>query len=127
MIHIEDEVQHPGTYGIHPGERLSSVLERAGGFEPSGYAYGAILERGQVRESEVRDQDTMILRIKQAQDTLLLAPDPPDPKQKMAKEMAIQQWQTSIDQLTENPPVGRVAIQYFGGYQSIGKILRPGY
>ncbi len=110
VIHIEGEVQHPGTYGIHPGERLSSVLERAGGLQSSGYAYGAILERGQVRESEVRDQDTMILRIKQAQDTLLLAPDPPDPKQKMAKEMAIQQWQSSINQLSENPPVGRVTI-----------------
>jgi len=110
VIHIEGEVQHPGTYGIHPGERLSSILERAGGFEPGGYPYGAILERGQVREMEVREQDSMLLRVKQAQDTLVLAPDPGDPKQKLAKEMAIEQWQSNIDELTANPPVGRVAI-----------------
>ena len=32
-ISVKGEVQHPGTYGIRPGERLSSVLERAGGFQ----------------------------------------------------------------------------------------------
>ena len=110
VIHIEGEVQHPGTYGIHPGERLSSILERVGGFEPSGYPYGAILERGQVRELEAREQDSMLLRIKHAQDTLVLSPDT-DSKQKVAKELAIQQWQSSIDQLGANPPVGRVAIR----------------
>jgi polysaccharide export outer membrane protein len=89
---------------------LSSILERVGGFEPSGYPYGAILERGQVRELEAKEQDSMLLRVKRAQDTLELSPDT-DPKQKLAKELAIQQWQSSIDQLTANPPVGRVAIR----------------
>src|SRR6202008_5048962 len=40
-IAIKGEVVHPGTYGIRPGERLSSVLERAGGFGPLAYPYGA--------------------------------------------------------------------------------------
>lgn len=109
VIHIEGEVQHPGTYGIHPGERLSSILERAGGFESGGYPYGAILQRGKVRELEVKEQDSMLIRVKEAQNTLVLSPDT-DPKQKLAKELAIQQWQSTIDQLTANPPVGRVAI-----------------
>jgi protein involved in polysaccharide export with SLBB domain len=111
VIHVEGEVQHPGSYGIRPGERLSSVLERAGGFEPLGYPYGAILERSQVRELEVKEQDSVLLRVKRAQDTLVLLPEPGDPKQKLAREMAIQQWQSSIDQLSANPPVGRVAIR----------------
>ena len=33
-ISVKGEVNHPGTYGIRPGERLSSILERAGGFQP---------------------------------------------------------------------------------------------
>jgi polysaccharide export outer membrane protein len=113
VIHMQGEVQHPGTYGIRPGERLSSILERAGGFESGGYAYGAILERPQVRELEVKEQDDMLLRVKRAQDTLTVQPDT-DPKEKLAKEMAIQQWQSTIDDLTENPPVGRVAIHISG-------------
>jgi polysaccharide export outer membrane protein len=110
LIHVEGEVQHPGTYGIRPGERLSSVLERAGGIGPDGYAFGAILERATVRELEVKEQDAMVLRVKRAQDSLELAPDT-DPKQKLARQMAIQQWQSRIDDLTANPPVGRVSIR----------------
>ena len=44
-ISIRGEVEHPGSYGIRPGERLSSVLKRAGGFSPAAYPYGAVLLR----------------------------------------------------------------------------------
>src|ERR1700722_3085120 len=40
-ITVRGEVVHPGTYGIRPGEKLSSVLSRAGGFGPGAYPYGA--------------------------------------------------------------------------------------
>ena len=110
VVHIDGEAQHPGTYGINPGERLSSVLERAGGFESDAYPYGAVLERTEVRELEAKEQDAMLLRLKQAQDAVELSPDG-DPKQKLAKELALQQWKSSIDQLTANPPVGRVSIR----------------
>jgi len=109
-IHVEGEVQHPGTYGIRPGERLSSVLERAGGFGPDAYPYGAILQRAQVRQLETQEHDAMILRVKEAQNGLQLLPDT-DPQQKAAKEIAIQQWQSSLEQLSSNPPIGRVAIR----------------
>ena len=53
-IRLRGEVRHPGTYGIRPGERLSSVIERAGGFQTDAYPYGAVLQRTQVRELEAR-------------------------------------------------------------------------
>jgi len=109
-IRVRGEVKHPGTYGIRPGERLSSVLERAGGFAPDAYAYGAVLQRTQVREVEARAQDQMILRVKDSETALELLPDT-DPKQKQAKEMALQQWHTSLEQLSANPPMGRLAIR----------------
>src|ERR1700719_1263532 len=49
-ITLKGEVTHPGVYGIRPGERLSSIVERAGGFQPAAYPYGAILQRTQVRD-----------------------------------------------------------------------------
>ncbi len=108
-ITISGEVAHPGTYGIRPGEPLSSVLERAGGFLPDAYAYGAVLERGQVRDLEAKQQDDMIVRVREVQQNLAMQPDT-DPKQKIARDMAIAQWQSSLDQLDANPPVGRVAL-----------------
>jgi protein involved in polysaccharide export with SLBB domain len=109
-VMVRGEVRHPGTYAIHPGERLSSVLARAGGFQPQAYPYGAVLQRPEVRELEGRAQREMIQRISSAQSDLALLPDT-DPKQKAARALAMQQWQASIDELTSNPPAGRVAIR----------------
>jgi len=41
-IEVKGEVLHPGVYGIQEGERLSSILGRAGGFRASAYPYGAV-------------------------------------------------------------------------------------
>jgi polysaccharide export outer membrane protein len=109
-ITIKGEVEHPGTYGIRPGERLSSILQRAGGFQPSAYPYGAVLERSQVRELEAKQRNEMIVQVKNVENNLRLMPDT-DSRQKQAKEAALQQYQTTLDQLSENPPVGRVAIR----------------
>ena len=109
-IKVQGEAQHPGTYGIRPGERLSSVLERAGGFEPSAYPYGAILERTQVREVEGKAREEMTQRVQGAQNALVLLPET-DARQKAAKETALQQWQSNLEELNANPPVGRVSIR----------------
>lgn len=109
-ISVKGEVKHPGTYGIRPGERLSSILQRAGGFQGDGYVYGAVLERVQVRDLEMREQAQMILRVKDLQSNLELLPEG-DPRQRQAKQMALQQYQTTLTQLTTNTPVGRMAIR----------------
>jgi len=108
-ITVKGEVKHPGSYGIRPGERLSSVLLRAGGFQPDAYVYGAVLQRVQVRDLEAKAQIQMILRVKSLESNLQLAPDT-DLQQKKAKEMSLQQYQSTVTQLSSNPPVGRVAI-----------------
>ncbi len=109
-ITLRGEVKHPGTYGIRPGERLSSILERAGGFLPDAYPYGAILERVQVRDLETKEQNKLVLRVKDAEGSLEAMPDT-TPAQKQAKEMAIGQYETTLMQLTTNAPVGRIPIR----------------
>jgi exopolysaccharide biosynthesis WecB/TagA/CpsF family protein len=93
---VKGEVKHPGSYGIRPGERLSSILERAGGFGPNAYPYGAVLQRVQVRELESRSQQEVIVRVKDAQNSLELLPDT-DPKQKQAKLLAVEQSQSTLE------------------------------
>jgi protein involved in polysaccharide export with SLBB domain len=107
---VRGEVRHPGVYGIRPGEKLSSVLERAGGFQPDAYPPGAVLQRSQVRELEQKAQNEMILRVRDAQTNLSLLPET-EPRQKAAKEIAIQQWQASLAELSSNPPTGRISIR----------------
>lgn len=109
-ISVGGEVMHPGTYGIQPGERLSSILKRAGGFQPDAYPYGAIFERQQVRDLQMKDQADLILRIKNEQHDLEQMPDS-DPAQKQAKQAALAQYQTTLTELGENAPVGRMTIR----------------
>ena len=52
----------------------------------------------------------MILRVKDEQSNLQLLPET-DPEKKRAKDLALQQWQTALEQLSSNPPTGRVAIR----------------
>ena len=108
-ISIKGEVMRPGAYGIREGEKLSSVLERGGGFRNDAYPYGAILERVQVRELEEKTHADLIRRVQGEGNALKLVPDT-DPDQKMAKEASIAQWQTTLDKLQNTPPAGRLVL-----------------
>jgi protein involved in polysaccharide export with SLBB domain len=108
-ITVRGEVQHPGPFGIRPGERLSSVLERAGGFSPQAYPYGAVLMRREVRELEMNARLEMVQRLKEEQVHLKALPEN-DTDQKNAKLTAIGQTETTLTQLQANPPIGRVVI-----------------
>jgi protein involved in polysaccharide export with SLBB domain len=108
-IAVQGEVQHPGSYGIRPGERLSSVLARAGGFGPQAYPYGAVLMRREVRDLEMKSHDELIQRVKAEEINLKALPDT-EADQKTAKLTAIAQTETALTQLQTTAPVGRVVI-----------------
>ncbi len=108
-IAVKGEVMRPGTYGIHEGEKLSSVLARAGGFRADAYPYGAILERAQVRELEEKTRVDWIRRVQSEGDSLKLTPET-DADQKMAKEVSLSQWQSVVAKLQNTPPAGRLVI-----------------
>ncbi len=109
FITVKGQAQHPGSYGIRPGEKLSSILARAGGFQPEAYPYGMILQRDEVRDLEKSSQDAMIIRVKNVERDMELLPEG-NPRQREAKEMAVQQWQAMLQQLNSNPPLGRVSV-----------------
>lgn len=108
-VTVRGEVQHPATYGIEPGERLSSVLQRSGGFTTLGDPYGAVLVRGEVREIEMKTHAELIERLKTEEKYLKSLPDG-DTDQHSLKLAAIAQVETTLQQLQANPPIGRVVI-----------------
>jgi protein involved in polysaccharide export with SLBB domain len=106
---VRGEVQHAGAYGILPGERLSSVLERAGGFSPEAYPYGAVLMRGEVREVEMKSRLALVQRLKAEQVNLKALPET-DADQRNAKLTAVAQTETTLTQLEATAPIGRVVM-----------------
>jgi protein involved in polysaccharide export with SLBB domain len=100
-ITITGEVLHPGRYGIEEGERLSSVLRRAGGFTAEAHPFGAVLERAQVREIGIKNRDEMIRKL-QSQAVEGTRPESP---------IVAKQRQTLIDELRRIQPSGRVVVR----------------
>jgi len=110
---VSGEVMHPATYGIQPGEKLSSVLERAGGYTKNAYPYGALLERRDIREIELKSQTDLITRIKSEKALLTSLPEN-DADQKNAKITAISQSEATLAELATHDPVGRVVVHVQG-------------
>ena len=108
-IEVKGEVLHPGTYGIKEGERLSSILARAGGLRSDAYPYGAVLLRTQVRELQEKNQAELMREIQDQGVGLRQAPDG-DQDQKIAKAAALQQWESTLEELQDTPPAGRLVI-----------------
>ncbi len=109
-ISVKGEVRKPGAYGIKPGEKLSSILERAGGYGPLAYPYGAVLMRRDVREVETAARLEMVRRLRQEEINLKQLPET-ETDQRNAKLTAIAETDTTIQQLQANPPIGRVVVR----------------
>jgi len=65
-VTLKGEFVFPGTYAIFKGERLSSVIERAGGFTDKAFLRGAKLTRVSVQELQQKRLDESIARAEQS-------------------------------------------------------------
>jgi len=109
VIQVNGEVVHPGGYGIQPGERLSSVIARAGGFLPTAYPYGAIFERVSLREMEDKNRSDLIQRMQAEAKEIKIVPEMEQEDQAQAKA-AMLQYKRTIENLENTPPAGRLVI-----------------
>ena len=108
-VQVKGEVAHPGGYGIQPGERLSSVITRAGGFLPTAYTYGAIFERVELREIEDKNRAELIQRIRAEEQEIKIVPDMDADDQAQAKSTVLE-YRKTIQNLENTPPAGRLVI-----------------
>jgi polysaccharide export outer membrane protein len=60
IVEVLGEVRFPGGYPIQKGERLSSVLQRAGGFNDKAYLRGAVFTRQGVREAQEKRLEELL-------------------------------------------------------------------
>ncbi|HJV36231.1 SLBB domain-containing protein [Geomonas sp.] len=65
FVTLKGEVRYPGMYSITYGERLSSVINRAGGFTERAYLRGARFTRRSVQEMQQKRMDEVIERSEQ--------------------------------------------------------------
>jgi protein involved in polysaccharide export with SLBB domain len=109
-ITVRGEVVHPGTYGISPGERLSSVLERAGGFLPTAYPQAAVLQRLDVRKLQEKSRNELIQEVQQNATNVKVSINASASDQAALQNAALQQHKQVLEALQNAPITGRLVV-----------------
>jgi protein involved in polysaccharide export with SLBB domain len=110
-VAVRGEVSHPGTYGIRPGERLSSVLNRAGGFRPTAYPQGVVFERVDVREFQEKSRQELIQRLRAEAGSFKTSLQQSAQEQAALQQAAFEQRKRAIEALEQTPVTGRMVVR----------------
>ncbi|HVN98346.1 MAG TPA: SLBB domain-containing protein [Syntrophorhabdaceae bacterium] len=62
-INVQGEVKLPGVYVLKKGEKLSSIIERTGGYTDRAYLRGAVFTRERVKDLQQKNLDEMVSRL----------------------------------------------------------------
>jgi protein involved in polysaccharide export with SLBB domain len=110
VVTLRGEVRKPGVYGIRPGERLSSLIQRAGGMLPTAYPRAAVFEREEVRELQQKNRQEMIQRLEQESTVVKTAASTTGTEEAALQQAAMQQRQRVLEALRKAPVSGRLVI-----------------
>jgi polysaccharide export outer membrane protein len=102
FITIAGQVRYPGTFDITRGERLSSILERAGGLTDEAYAYGAVFTRVSAALSEAEGNAREASELQAG-----IAAQTTNPN---VTSTAMTYLQTLVQTLQKQPALGRITV-----------------
>ena len=117
-VTIRGQVLYPGSYGFRDGERLSSVLLRAGGLLPTAYPAGAVLIREQVKDLEQKSRDELVRQIEANVAEARLSPGVSSANGAGVLQLIREQQTQIVSDLKGHPPVGRMVIHISADVQS---------
>jgi len=112
-VTIKGLVKYPGTYPIVEGEKLSSVLERAGGFLDEAFVEGIVFTREEIRKLQQKRLEESIDRLKsKIFQSNLSAKEAGESgaqeKQDMVNTIRILEKESKI-----NKPIGRISLNIY--------------
>ena len=107
-IILEGDFNFPGRYEFVPGEKLSSVIKRAGGFSRQAYLRGAVFLRQSVKDQQLRHAEEIGRRLEgQLQARLQQAKEESERAGILA---ALERRQQLLEEIQRAPYLGRVVI-----------------
>jgi len=112
FVQVQGEVLFPGQYAIAKGERLSSVLTRAGGFTNKAYLRGAVFQRESLKAIQRQQLDKLIFEQEQAiyRTSADLASGAFDATEVAAAQAILDSRKQLIEKLKQSPVTGRMVI-----------------
>jgi protein involved in polysaccharide export with SLBB domain len=116
FVRIEGEVNRPGVYQVMPGERLTNILQKAGGTTPDSYLFGMGIYRESVKQNQRENLEKLVRRVEQESSGAVAAASQSvgassDAGSYQARAAALQQArQDAIQRLRMIRPEGRVTL-----------------
>lgn len=110
---ISGEVVFPGRYILKKGERISSLIERAGGYTKDAYLRGAVFTRRSVKELQQKSLDEMISRLEREllAEGAISASTSVSQEEISAKKIELENKKRFIDSLKKFKATGRMSIK----------------
>ena len=110
-VQLSGQIVRPGVYTISEGERLSSVLERAGGFSDRAFLKGAAFTRAALRKAEQEQVDAFLRvqeqRLLAAASTVTVGAEKDEAA---AQQQALQTRREALKLLASKVVVGRMVV-----------------
>jgi len=103
-VTINGEVRYPGTFDVMRGEKLSAVLERAGGLTDQAYPYGAIVTRQRAAIAEREGNTREAEQLEAGLGTLASSPS----SSAAIQQQNLQFLKEIADELRTAPVLGRI-------------------
>ena len=110
-VTVEGQVAYPGNYGLRDGERLSSVLLRAGGFVATAYPEGTVLVREEVRELEEKSRQELIRQIETSSAAARMSPNLGSSDASAMLQVINSQQDQILSRLKSQPASGRLVVR----------------
>jgi protein involved in polysaccharide export with SLBB domain len=108
VVTLKGEVKFPGKYIVSNGERLSSVIDRAGGFTDEAFIEGSVFTRESIRKRQIEQYQQSLARIKR--ELAIYNAMPANAKNSMASASASNTLNDVILEAQKYQPIGRVSI-----------------
>jgi len=112
FVSVSGELLFQGRYIIKKGERLSSLIERSGGYTDKAFLRGAVFKRETVRELQQKGMEEMIKRLER--DLLMesgaIVSTSVSQEEILAKKVEMEQKQKFIASLNQLKATGRMSI-----------------
>jgi protein involved in polysaccharide export with SLBB domain len=125
FIIMKGEVRFPGIYSLARGERLSSVINRAGGYTDKAYLRGAKFTRRSVQESQQKRMDEIVLKSEKdiLQKQAALASISSSKEELDATKAALDSLMKSVERMKDLKAEGRVVMHL----SAVGELKKGSY
>ncbi|MDD2790643.1 MAG: SLBB domain-containing protein [Sulfurimonas sp.] len=107
-VTLKGAVKFPGTYVFQSGEKLSQVMERAGGFTKDAFVDGAVFTRESIRQNQIEQYNSSLARVKQQ--LAIFNAMPANAKTSASAVQGSSALNEVIEEAKKYQPIGRISI-----------------